>query len=442
MLVAATAAAVCAGAANSRAEGGPQSETCAPRHATALGLVACELARGLPQAASETLVVTAAVSGELTKERRAELGGRLSALVAGELGPKAHALSGIVSSLAAHGAARGARVVLVRAELDRSRISATADVLGGAARFWERFADQASRVTAHSFAAQPLDAELRSALPRVPLVISRIHKAKLDEPAVAVACGDIDGDGSPELGVVGRHRLRIGRIVSGAFQATESAAWADLSPLSGAPLREPIAAALLRNDGTLSVGTTDRENLVVLDRELKVLARAAGRIPWSENSCARRTGLGLSADEVACSGTFPSTTAPASNAVVDAVAAARLVGRDGSSLDVRALRRQSDGHVSIRFGTRKLELAEPVGAQLALGDLDGDGQLELLSSEATQDPAADALKIRTLPENGPLAPGLTVPVPSGLQALAVCPPGPNGFSTIVAAAGDGLWVLE
>jgi hypothetical protein len=401
--------------------------------------VACELARGLPQSASETLVVTAALNGELTKERRAELGGRLSALVAGELGPKARALPGIVSSLAAHAAARGARVVLLRAELDRSRLSATADVLSSAPRFWERFADQAWRITAHAFAAQPLDAELRSSLPRVPLVISKIHKATLDEPAVALACGDIDGDGSPELTVVGRRRTRLGRIVSGAFQASRTAAWSDLSPLAGAPLREPIAGAVLRGDGTLSVGTTDRENLVLLDRDLKVLGRAPGRIPWSASSCARRSGLGLAAAEVACSGAMP---AAAPGVVVDAVAAARLVGRDGSSQNVLALRRQSDGHVSIRFGTRKLELAEPVGAQLALGDLDGDGQLELLSSEATADPAADALKIRTLPENGPLAPGLSVPVPSGLQALAICPPGTNGFSMIVAATGDGLWVLQ
>lgn len=404
-----------------------------------MGLVACELARGLPPATSETLVVTAAVAGELTKERRAELGGRLSALVAGELGPKARALSGIVSSLAAHAAARGARVVSLRAELDRSRLAATADVLGGGARFWERFADQASRVTAHSFAAQPLDAELRSALPRVPLVISKIHKAKLDEPAVALVCGDIDGDGSPELGVVGRHRTRIGRIVSGAFQASDSATWSDLSPLSGAPLREPVASAVLRGDGTLAVGSTDRESLVVLDRELNVLGRATGRIPWGASGCARRSGLGLADDEVACTGALRTAT-PA--AVVDAIAAARLVGRDGSSQEVLALRRQSDGHVSIRFGKRSLELPEPVGAQLALGDLDGDGQLELLSSEVTTDPAADALRIRTLPENGPLAPGLSIPVPSGLQALCVCPPGPNGFSTIVAATGDGLWVLE
>jgi len=429
------------GAASSgRAEGGPQSESCERRHGTALGLVACELARGLPRATTDTVVATAAVNGELTKERRAELGGRLSALVAGELGSSARALSGVVSSLAAHSAARGARVVVLRAELDRSRFSATADVLGGAARFWERFAEQGSRVTAHSFAARALDAELRSLLPRVPLVISKIHKAKLDEPAVALACGDLDGDGSPELAVVGRRRARIGRVVSGSFVASESAAWSELSPLAGAPLREPIATALVRSDGTLSVGTTDRQNLVVLDPALQVLARSPGRIPWSPSSCARRSGLGLAADEVPCSGALPA--AASGGVVIDALASAQLVGRDGSSQPVFAMRRQSDGHVSIRFGARKLEIAEPVGAQLALGDLDGDGQLELVSSEPTADPSADALKIRTLPQSGPLAPGLSVPVPSGLHAVTICPPGASGFSPVVAATGDGLWVLE
>jgi hypothetical protein len=423
--------------------GGPTSETCAGRHATSLGQVACELARALPQSTEQTLVVTTLASGELALERRRELAGRLSALLAGELGSSARALPGISSLPAAQSRARATRVIGVTLEIDRARLSATADVLSPPGRFWERFHEQATRVVAHAFAARPLDAELRSYLPKVPLVVSKLHKATLDEPPVALACGDLDHDGSRELAVIGRQRASLGRIVSGAFRPLKSAAWSELSELAQSPLREPIATAIMTSDGRLLLGTTDRASGVELDSELRVVARHAGKLPWGLSACAERDGLGLSAEPVACSGARRgAAAAKQAGEVIDALAATRLVRRDGSAVDVAVARRQSDARLQLRFGKQRLELADAVGAQLALGDLDGDGRLELVTTEPGNEPSNDVLLIRSLHENGVAKPAIRLPVASGLQALAICPPGPNGFSTVVAATGDGLWILE
>jgi hypothetical protein len=89
---------------------------------------------------------------------------------------------------------------------------------------------------------------------------------------------------------------------------------------------------------------------------------------------------------------------------------------------------------------RRAELAD-VGAQLALGDLDGDGQIEIVSSRPTFDPKADTLRIDTWQADGTLKTNAEVPL-SEVRAVAVCPWPGQGISPIVVAAADALWVLR
>lgn len=431
------------------AAGTEATDACAQREATALGQVACELGRDLSRACCDAasgaapgtpeawVVATTKVSAELGPEKQAELGERLARLLVGALGARASARPGIVGWPTVVAEARGARVVALTVELDRTRIAVSADLLAARTRFWERLAAPTPPVVAHAFAARALDPELRAFLPRVPLVLSKVHRATLDEPAVAVACGDLDADGSPEIAVVGRQRAHVGRVVAGAFRPSVSAQWPALSPLASTPLREPIASAAIGSNGNLIIGSTDRDAAVVLDAGLRVIARHAGRLPWGSDGCAQRVALGLASEPVPCAG----VARTASTELVDAVAAAPWREKSGRTVLASAARRQSDGRVRVRIGARSAEL-EPAGAQLALGDLDGDGQLELVTTSPSSDPSQDFLAVRTLRPDGKTAPGPRVNVPTGVRALAICPPGPRGFAPIVAATGDGLWILE
>jgi hypothetical protein len=83
-----------------------------------------------------------------------------------------------------------------------------------------------------------------------------------------------------------------------------------------------------------------------------------------------------------------------------------------------------------------------VGAQLAVGDLDEDGLPEIVSSSPSLDRHADQLVVRTLSDNGQLRERLRVSVPSGIDALAICPGDGRAMAPLALATGDGIWVIR
>lgn len=385
------------------------------------------------------LVVASAVTSDLRAERTEELARRLASLVAGELGPRARASERLLDAAAAQrGAQRGVDVLVLTAQLGRERFTVSADLFPAARGFWERFRPGLPGATAHVQASRSPDAELKTHLPPVPLVLTRIDKAgALDEPAVAVSCGDVDGDGALEVVHVGRRRIQLGRLQHGAFQVTASAAWPDLSAIAPRPLREPIASAQVSALG-LEVGISDRAESLRMDRALRVVERFPARLPWPAGGCTSVLVNGLSSERTACGSPAPARE-PANG--VDAIAGARVVRRDGSALPVFAAR-HANGELELELGPRRVTVPGTVGAQVALGDLDGDGRVELLTSVDTLDPTRDALLVRTLSEDGSLRDAFRVPVPSGVRALAVCPSEGNLLTPIVVATGDGVWVLR
>jgi hypothetical protein len=423
----------------SRAEGRAVPVPCEERHPSALGQVACEIARGLPASTTPLLVAASPVSSDLRAERTDELARALASLVSGEVGPRARTSERLLDAASAQrGAPRGVDVLVLGARLGRERFAVSAQLIPAPRGFWERFRPGLLGATVHLEASRAPDAELKAHLPPVPLVLTRIDKASaLDEPAVAVSCGDVDGDGALEIVHVGRRQIKLGRLLAGAFQVTASAAWSELSAIAARPLREPIASARLLPSG-LEVGISDRADAVRLDRALRVLARFPARLPWPAGGCASVVVNGLSGERSPC--TSPAVARDPANGV-DAIAGARLVRRDGSALTVFAARRL-DGQLELELGPRRITVAGPVGAQLAVGDLDGDGRPELLTSVDTLDPARDALLVRTLSDDGSLRDAFRVPVPSGVRGVGVCPSEGNLLTPIVLATGDGVWVLR
>lgn len=405
--------------------------------------MACELAETLPPASSPAFVVPTAVETSLPAERLDQLAARFSSLLAGAIGPEARvAPDGVTDRTLKQQIGRGWRVIRVRAELRADRFSVVAEQLSSIPRFWERVRGLAPVVGAHAFAVRPLDAELRSFLPPVPLVLSRVDRIEpLGEPILALACGDADADGSAEIVGVGRQRVLIGRIRRNRFVIEKALAWRDLSQVAPTPLREPIASAVLRTPGNLEVGLSDRAQAVRLDASFRVSARYSGRIPWPGSSCSRLSSIGLGPAPVRCEEPEARQTDPA-NPTVDAIAGMLVQGSSMEPQELIARRRQQDRRLELRVGTRWIALDEVAGAQIALGDLNGDGAPELVSSNDTRDAKLDFVRVRTLRKDGRTEEAFRLPVPSGVLAVAICPLRAAELSPIVVATGDGLWLLR
>ena len=123
-----------------------------------------------------------------------------------------------------------------------------------------------------------------------------------------------------------------------------------------------------------------------------------------------------------------------------AVAGAALVSETGAPRRVRAQRRP-DGTVTLSDGKESAEL-ERIGAQLAIGDLDGDGTPELVASVDTLDAASDAVVVYSWARGRKPVERLRIPAPGGIRALALCPARATQMAPIVAAVGDALWIVE
>lgn len=410
----------------------------APRTA-ALGQLSCELIRDFPGIDGELLVV--AVNPADAKDGAAgdELALNLSRQLAADLAPKARAHRKVVTKAAAAALAkRGLDVAIVESNLSRERLTATLSVVQ-AQKFWRRFSSEAS-VLWRSQATRASDSELRQYLPVVPLVVSKIDRAApLDEPILALGCGDVDGDGSLEIVAVGRRRIQMGRVVRGRFSVLASASWSELSEIAPRPLREPIATASVLPGGGVAVGLSDRADGLRLDDKLQVVERYPGRLPWPGAGCAKVEAGGLGDRVLPCAARDAKLTAAAR--AVDTLAGLSLARRDGTTHTLLATR-GADGMVELALGARRVKLDAAAGAQLALAELNGDGLAELLTTESSLDPGQDALIARTLDDAGAAKGGFRVAVPSGVRALTVCPSEGPLLTPIVMATGDGLWVVR
>lgn len=414
----------------------PPDAACNVRHGTALGQIACELVRGLPSTSPPVSVVLARPPRSSVRLLRPdELAARLASLVAGELGPNAVAVAR--SSWSSPNTPQ----LVLSIELEHEQLAVRADVPGPALRFWERMRGVVQSSRAHSFAARSPDAEVRTHLPPIPLVLSRLERARApDEPVLALGCGDADADGNLELVALGRHRIQLGRLRAGRFAVFRSRTWNELSEVSGAPLREPLATVSLASPGTLEVGISDRQVALRLDGSLRPQARFPHQLPWPGGGCAHRAGpaLGLRAS---CAERAPQSGA-LDRTRIDAVGGARLIRADGLPNAVYAERHSELGRLVLRVGKERLEVDEPIGAQLAVGDLNGDGTPELVTTRHTLVPDDDFLLVRSLGADGVLREVFRLAAPGGVRAVCVCPIHQASTATVVAAVGGELWALR
>ena len=388
-------------------------------------------------------MVAAPLSSEVKVDRPDALVARLARVVAGALGHQARGNDKPAGLARARSlASKAGTLVFLEPRIARGELQVTADVYPVPRSFWDRVRDPEPSPTRHAFASRRIDAELRSFLPPVRLVVAHVDKASSPErDPVALACGDVKQDGGLELVLVGRHGVHIGRIRAGRFAPRASVDWSSLSPVAPFPLRQPLGAVDI-DAGRIDVGISDRAETLRLDAALHPIARVPRRIPWAPGGCARFSGVALSRHIEPCFAGDAAIAQAGFPSRADAVAGASIVGRDGQAHRFRAGRAANDSVALLRDDRGRQARVEGVGAQLAVGDLDGDGQPELLFGTNTLDPSADALVVATWLDSGQVEERLRLAVPEGVRALAVCPPEDEGLAPIAIATGAFIWIVR
>jgi hypothetical protein len=252
----------------------------------------------------------------------------------------------------------------------------------------------------------------------------------------------VNGDGALEIALVGRTRVQIGRLRGGRFVAFAQSSWTQLSPLSRSPLREPIASAVIEPGKWLDIGSSDRLDAVRLNASFAPIQKLGHRLPWPGGGCAKIFGTNVRPEIEACTATDGAPALAKMERVADALAGAIVTNKSGKTRVLRALRAFNESLVVLRDDAGKRVEVEGVGAQIAVADVDGDGQPELIGSADTLEPAGDALVVRTWQDDGKLVERTRVSVQSGVRALSVCPADSAGLSPVVLATSGEIWLIH
>lgn len=424
------------------------------------------LAGDLRGPASGVPVFVGALRSDEPTPHGQELALRIGALVGGSVGGAATAQTEPLTLATAHALARKAKgFVFVQPEIARGELRVTADLFLVVRNVWDRVRQLAPAPVAHSFAGERIDAEVRGYLGAVAPLAGKVERFRVDDRDVAaLACADADDDGIFEIVTVGRHRATVGRIQSGAYVPTHVAVLKDLLDVAPIPLREPLASTVIvpsqdDHPGYIDVGITDRSSGLRFDARLGFQAKIGG-VPFPGEDgdiCARFEGTTLNAYLQPCT---PLDGAPSAQMTgpmpLDVLYDASIVNSSGTVRHVRASHNPSVDALDIEVDADHLQIAH-AGAQVAVADLDGDGDPEIIStldplpapapgtSALRADPLpteADALIVNSWHAGSPLKERLRVPVPTGVRAVAACPPDSLGPSAILLATPGELWVVR
>ena len=404
--------------------------------ASCLGVTVPQVAQGLGSVSAGALVVAGPLESDVAPASPAkaeELALRIATLVAGKL-TSAHAYPRTATLDQARAfAARSPALVYVHVQIVKGELRVTADAYPVVHNIWDRVRLPPPPPNAHAYAVAPIDAEVRAFFPPIPLEQASVHKATHGEGDVlAVACGDLDGDGGAEVVLVSRERVALGRMRAGQFVVEKAMPWSAIAKRAPVPLREPIAGAEIVT-GRALVGITDRGG-ARLDAAFGAAEPLAG-IPVGGGACATAlpAAQGLSAQLSACD----AAPAATSGGSTDAASAFTLVGPDGAERRAVATR-DSAGRLRLRVGDFDMASFDGAGAQIAVYDADLDGAPEVAFSADGPD---DAITLASTRGGAPKV--ITRwPAPAGVRALGACPAEERGVPALVAVVGNEVWLVR
>ena len=429
-----------------QAQPGSVPRTVLTQPASAIGSVVAQATPPLAKRGAAALVVGASLESDTAAPRADLLVQRVVQRVAGALGPAAEAETRLMSladaRLAAASGTTTGSLAYVHVHIADGLLRVTLELFPVPKTIWDRARSQRPGAVAYGFGSARVDAEVRSFLTPVKLISRRPVVVPLDDPAVmALGCDDVDLDGALELVVVSRRAVSLGRVRHGSYTPIARVPWADLAPLSPHPWREPFGTVTVR-DGYVFAGLTDRSASVQLDGTLATL----GTFPKMAVPVAGGVGcatprLGSFATEVeACSEELPIEPARVAFAF-DASAAALHVRRDGKVRAVWSARNPTSGALHIHDDSGASHIVRSVGAQVALGDVDLDGDLDIVASKNVLDGAQDGVVLRSWRQDGTIEKRWEVATRQGVRAIATCPSEGADQSIIAVAMTNSLWLL-
>jgi hypothetical protein len=419
-----------------------RAEPCDERsHQPAMAALACEVARTLGASAPGALVVAAPLESDRPLREPGKLPLRLASLVAGRIGNSAQSDGRTATLATARGMASTRGLLLYLSPvIQDGRLRLTADLHRTQTGFWDRIRTPRPGPIAHAYAERPLDAEVASYL-RVPdLVLEATHRLSFPHGTIlALACGRTRPGRGLEVVALTRHRIHIGALRRAAFHAERDVAWNKLSEVAGAPLRQPLAFAIIASHG-IDVGLSDRSHALRLHPDLSLDRVLAGQVPWTGDTCLQNTD-GALGRPIACVPELRGELIQLSGRT-DAFAAHRDFDAMGRPRRFTAFRDPRSRLLTLqRAGVDDASQQIPgVGAQVALGDLDLDGNVEILTTEDTLDRGEDALTVRTWADGTPTV-RTRSPVPTGIDAIAICPHDRRPIARILVATAQAIWVF-
>lgn len=418
--------------------------------AGALESAATEAARELGPVAGRTVVVAAPLESDQKAPKGDALAVQVAAVVAsklarvGKAGESARAATVTADLARARALADdAASLVFVAVSLAAGDLRVTAFVVPVVRNVWDRIRSAQPAPTGHAFASAKIDAEVRSFLTPLFLEQSSIHHFAHDEPGVlAAACGDADGDGGNELLLVSREHVLLGKLRDGAFAPDRTAAWADLAPRVPVPVREPLGGAVV-GPGAVLVGSTDRGGVALAKDLLPPVTPLAGLPSWAGAGAVCLTAQpaagafdGAPIDCAPARDPKPAMAVPAPR--FDAFAADSITSPDGRASPVVAVR-EPNGALRVRWGDAALTTG-PVGAALAVSDLDEDGTPEIATTSSGADEAVDVVDLD--PKTGAVDPRIHLPLSAPVRALAACPPERDGAPAVAVVTDREVWVIR
>ncbi len=339
----------------------------------------------------------------------------------------------------------GLTLVHLSPEIRGGNLELRARVISWPRSFWQRARNPGGIVTQEVLFRVPADSTVRSLFPRgkTPTLTMKI-KSPLDKP-LALACGTLGDEGERAVVLVNRRAVNVAALEAGKFTRIREKTWEQLSDISGAPLRTPLASTRIDQEG-IWVSLSDRKDTLVLGPELQKKRSFGRALVLGQGQCAPFSTTGIDLRFRPCEGTGK-TNEPDPRLTESesawALTQARLTEGDGTQTQVEAVLSSAGGPLeisvtSVAGGTSSFKIKD-VGSAIALSDLDGDGNLELISS-TTADEHSDAVVISTLTKTGHRV--LSRTKAPGVSALSVCPFTGRNPLTLLAAVNDEIWIFQ